>query len=584
MMVTECEDDYGWDESLDHEIEGLDERGVFLSEAASALSANTCCPDDLETLQSQQTEKIVDSHSVCARGYSAVASPDAANTSFGGSEALAQIHLREPIDDENIAPAKRQKVTDTIDLADAQSTRPQEPFATEHTTESLSLAQTTNSHPQANSKTDSAPFTFSFKRMTSNDKSKERPFWSHKLYRGPQNQSVNLWYCRTFKQCESAAQRFLNEPVLGFDMEWKAFACKDQSCKRLNCHGLQQKVSVIQLACESDIALLHIGALKGSNAESLIAPAIRKIIESRDIIKAGVAISNCDAARLRRFFGLRPKGLIELSDLYRLVKFWPWNKPVALSTFKLSLAKHVEDHLGLPLAKPKLRASDWSKPLNEAQMTYAADDAYAGFMVFHVLDNKRRRLVETPSRPVFAEEQSPSAQMARGRNGGNSRNRKAKGNQNVDSISSEVPIVGRKNTRAKAALRKALHSLRLQIFNNISKLGFIEKDKIASDDSIEHIAQAQPRDVQALNLLPGAEKFGKYATQWDIDLIKFIGEHLPETAQRASPKTRKKKNNAAGALPPSQSSDDGSFERQSTPPKLQRPQFKIPPTLEPLAT
>lgn len=66
-------------------------------------------------------------------------------------------------------------------------------------------------------------------------------------------------------------------------------------------------------------------------------------------------------------------------------------------------AQQVEFHLGLPLGKGPVRTSNWSKPLNQDQRTYAADDAYAGFMLYHRMNAKRMAMDPTPPLPLFAE-------------------------------------------------------------------------------------------------------------------------------------------------------------------------------------
>lgn len=76
-------------------------------------------------------------------------------------------------------------------------------------------------------------------------------WWSHELYRGPENKPVKILYSKDKAQSETIAQQFLNEPVLGFDMEWP--------WDSHNKHRLQDKIGLIQVACEDKIALFHIG-------------------------------------------------------------------------------------------------------------------------------------------------------------------------------------------------------------------------------------------------------------------------------------------------------------------------------------
>ncbi|KAL1596999.1 hypothetical protein SLS60_008581 [Paraconiothyrium brasiliense] len=203
---------------------------------------------------------------------------------------------------------------------------------------------------------------------------------------------------------EELAQKFLHEPMVGFDMEWPCFPGQNPP--------LQKRIGLIQVASEDTIALFHIGLHPGKTTDEIIAPSLRKLIESSKIAKTGVGILGADFARLRRFFGLKPQGAFELSHLDRLVRFA--YIPHLLNTKMVSLANLVENHLGLPLAKGPVRTSNWSKPLNDEQKNYAASDAYAGFMLFHCMNAKRLALKPVPNLPIFAEQYPRKAKGAKG--------------------------------------------------------------------------------------------------------------------------------------------------------------------------
>lgn len=225
-------------------------------------------------------------------------------------------------------------------------------------------------------------------------------FWSHELYRGPKKQSVKLLYSRTKMESEEIAHEFLEETVLGFDMEWP-WQNQNQSDV-----PLQQRVGLIQLASEDKVALFHIGLHAGQTAKDILAPALRKIIESDKITKTGVGILNADFARLHRWFGLKPRGAFELSHLHHLITYGP-ECPIMVTTKMKALSKLVEIHLGLPLFKGKVRTSNWSRPLNRAQISYAAADAYAGVMLYHCMNAKRLAMDPAPPLPLHAETYLP---------------------------------------------------------------------------------------------------------------------------------------------------------------------------------
>ncbi|KAF2851951.1 hypothetical protein T440DRAFT_353549, partial [Plenodomus tracheiphilus IPT5] len=156
-----------------------------------------------------------------------------------------------------------------------------------------------------------------------------RRWWSHQLYRGPGDKEVEILYSRNKAQSELVAQHFIDEPILGFDMEWPWNDWKKKD--------LQNKVGLIQIASESKIGLFHIGLHPGKTTEDIIAPTLRRIIESPKIGKVGVHILGADFGRLNRYFCLKPQGAIESSHLYRLVKFGT-HKPELVSVKLVSLA------------------------------------------------------------------------------------------------------------------------------------------------------------------------------------------------------------------------------------------------------
>ncbi|KAK8065603.1 hypothetical protein PG997_012350 [Apiospora hydei] len=133
-------------------------------------------------------------------------------------------------------------------------------------------------------------------------------FWSYKMYRGPgkdgSEQPVKVHYCKsrhtTDRVCE---QYFMNEKVLGFDLEWVAESTRLQ--------GPRRNVSLIQLASPSRIALFHVACFP--KEDNLVSPMFKKIMEDSNITKVGVWIKG-DATRLRTHLGIDSKD--SASDAY----------------------------------------------------------------------------------------------------------------------------------------------------------------------------------------------------------------------------------------------------------------------------
>lgn len=231
--------------------------------------------------------------------------------------------------------------------------------------------------------------------VASSKSTPKKRWWSHQLYRGPNNERVKILYSKSKADSEELAQPFLKEKVVGFDMEWPWDDWRQPN-------RLQNKIGLIQVATEDRIALFHLGLHPGKTTDDIIAPSLRKLIESPNIGKIGVGICSADFARLSKYFELKPKAAVELSHLHRLVTFGG-RKPELVSTKMTSLAQQVEQHLEHPLYKGDVRTSNWSKPLSQEQIKYAAGDAYAGIMLYHCLNYKRLKMKPTPPLPIHAE-------------------------------------------------------------------------------------------------------------------------------------------------------------------------------------
>ncbi|KAJ9630545.1 hypothetical protein H2203_001068 [Taxawa tesnikishii (nom. ined.)] len=236
------------------------------------------------------------------------------------------------------------------------------------------------------------------KRALVSSKSSRAAYWKYTLYKGPNGMAPRRFLAHKKDDAEEKAQLFKNEKVLGFDIEWEAYA-------KLGVSSIKDNVSLVQIACEDKIALFQLAAFQGDAIENLMPPTLRHILESPDIIKAGVNIAS-DFTRLRQCLDIQGQGIFELSHLYKIVK-WSVTEPKKVNKKPCKLADQVEDYLFLPLAKGAVRTSAWSKPLYVEQQEYAANDAYAGFRLFHALEAKRRDMDPTPPRPACYEENKP---------------------------------------------------------------------------------------------------------------------------------------------------------------------------------
>ncbi|KAL8731773.1 MAG: hypothetical protein Q9166_003220 [cf. Caloplaca sp. 2 TL-2023] len=230
-------------------------------------------------------------------------------------------------------------------------------------------------------------------------RSSRSAYWQYTLYEGPKGEKVKVHYCKSLETTERIARLFLNESVVGFDIEWKPSATTKD--------GIRKNVALIQLASEERIALFHVARFPKDDAvESLVSPTFKAIMESASITKVGVSVRG-DCSRLKKHMNIDCRGLFELSHLYKLVKFS--NTEVKkINKVLVALAKQVEEHLMLPMYKDdSVRGSDWSEGLNYEQIYYAASDSYAGFQLYHILNNKRLALSPPPPLPANADLKLP---------------------------------------------------------------------------------------------------------------------------------------------------------------------------------
>lgn len=227
-------------------------------------------------------------------------------------------------------------------------------------------------------------------------------FWSHSLYRGETTpgevKKPVVHYCKSMQTTESILKSyFLNEKVIGFDIEWNPEAYKYAKSSP------RQNVSLIQIASESRIALFHIALYPKTDPENLVSPLLKQIMEDPEITKVGVAIK-ADCTRLRKHLQIDSKGLFELSHLYKLIKYSTNKDFKSINKSLVSLAAQVREHLHLPLFKGgDVRSSNWSQKLLLHQIIYAAADSYAAVQLFNTMEVKRKALDPTPPRPYHAE-------------------------------------------------------------------------------------------------------------------------------------------------------------------------------------
>lgn len=188
-------------------------------------------------------------------------------------------------------------------------------------------------------------------------------YWRYDMFEGPggHKEKVTLHYCKNREDMEKAAQLFLKEKVIGFDMEWKMYGAKGD---------IKQNVSLIQFASESHIALFHLAQFpNATKREDFVTPSLEKLMASPEITKVGVNIKG-DTGRLLKFLNIKSRGSFELSNLHKLVMHCTGklDKTDKLDRKLVSLEKQAKEHFCLPIWKDTYtRCSDWTRYLSQEQ-------------------------------------------------------------------------------------------------------------------------------------------------------------------------------------------------------------------------
>ncbi|KAK6536051.1 hypothetical protein TWF281_000297 [Arthrobotrys megalospora] len=212
-----------------------------------------------------------------------------------------------------------------------------------------------------------------------------------KHYVNAEGLQPTIHYVTDVDEMETVSKLFENDKAIGFDMEWVPNmplrpAPSDRDIR--NC------TSVIQIANPERVAIFHLAKFP-AGTKNFIAPTFKKILEDPDVAKTGVCIK-ADMSRLSMMTTVSPAGILELSDFDSWVFAAEGN--VGKSPF-VTLTYLCEKHLKLPLNKGDVRTSNWSKPLNDEQKIYAANDAYASFRIYDALEQRRCALDPRPALP-----------------------------------------------------------------------------------------------------------------------------------------------------------------------------------------
>lgn len=189
---------------------------------------------------------------------------------------------------------------------------------------------------------------FSYKTSISKEEINELPVNSF---------SGEIFYIDTYDKLEMVLPKIQKEEVLGFDTETRP------SFKK----GVINEVSLLQLSAEKAAYLIRL------NKVGLPDP-ICKILGSKKVQKVGVAIHD-DILSLQKLNPFESEGFV---DLQQYVKDYGIEDN--------GLKKLTANILGFKISK-RQQTSNWeADTLSEAQIIYAATDAWVCYKIFNVLN------------------------------------------------------------------------------------------------------------------------------------------------------------------------------------------------------
>jgi ribonuclease D len=161
-----------------------------------------------------------------------------------------------------------------------------------------------------------------------------------------------------YEQARHVANELAAYPILGFDTETRP------SFKK----GNTNKVALLQLSTDNKAYIFRLNQYD-------LPLEILKILSDPNIIKAGVAIRD-DIKALKSNRHFLPEGFVELQDVA---------KEKGLNSFSLKKLSGLV--LGFRISKAQ-QLSNWeANELTEAQLQYAATDAWVSYLIYKTFKN-----------------------------------------------------------------------------------------------------------------------------------------------------------------------------------------------------
>ncbi len=165
----------------------------------------------------------------------------------------------------------------------------------------------------------------------------------------------------TVEEFRDATRVLLDAKVVGFDTESKPL---------FDVGAVSDGPHVLQFATPSVAYIFQSHRVEGL-------PFVVELLQSTDLVKVGFGLSS-DRAFIRAKFGVEPASVVDLNDVFRRIGFR------SSTGVRAAVAMLFDQRF---LKSKRQTTSNWALPrLDERQLLYAANDAYAALRVHLELD------------------------------------------------------------------------------------------------------------------------------------------------------------------------------------------------------
>jgi len=167
----------------------------------------------------------------------------------------------------------------------------------------------------------------------------------------------------TAEQAERALELLTPAPVLGFDTESKPTFARNE---------VSGGPHVVQLSTARQAFVFQLHDVRCS---ALVA----RLLAAESVLKVGFGLGD-DRRRILSKLGVEPRGVLDLNHLFQ-ERGYRKDMGVKAAVALMFNRRFIKSR--------KATTSNWAQPrLTEAQLVYAANDAYAALRVFHALESQ----------------------------------------------------------------------------------------------------------------------------------------------------------------------------------------------------